>query len=186
MKNSEFEIHPFNEVFYIESLLNKTRSILDDVEALNDFWKNGNHDCQFDDVILDMFQNIILNAAGISRFFWPSKNTGYHKIRAKKLREVYSVSNSSVLKNREMRNLIEHFDEKLDDFLKEFVAGKVMPKYVGPMFFSYKTTIFFRAFIFDKFIFKIFNVEYEINPIIAEIKRIHEILLLQLENGGRF
>ena len=31
-----------------------------------------------------------------------------------------------------------------------------------------------------------FNVDYEIKPIIAEIKRINEILLLQLENGGRF
>jgi len=186
MRNSEYEIDPFNEVFYIESLLNKTRSILNDVESLNDIWKNGNHDCQNDDMILDLFQNIILNAGGISRFFWPSKNTGNYKIRAEKLREVYLVSDSSVLKNRDMRNFIEHFDEKLDDFLKEFNSGKVMTKYVGPMFYSYDTTLFFRAFIFDKHIFKMFNVEYEINPIIAEIRRINEILLRQIENGGRF
>lgn len=186
MKNLEFEIHPFNEVFYIESLLNKTRSILNDVESLNNIWKNGNHDCQYDDEILDTFQNIILNAGGISRFFWPSKNTGYYKIRAEKLREVYNMNDSNLLRDRKMRNLIEHFDENLDDFLKEFVIGIVMPKYVGPITYVDDSRIFFRAYFYDKQIFKMFNVNYEIKPIIAEIKRIHEILLLQLENGGRF
>ena len=183
MKNSEFEIHPFNEVFYIESLLNKTRSILDDVESLNDFWKNGNHDCQYDDVILDTFQNIILNVAGISRFFWPSKN---YQIRGEKLRRVYLVSDLSVLENRDVRNHIEHFDEKLDKFLREFSKGKVMQKYVGPVFFSSDATVFFRAYFYDKQIFKMLNVEYEVKPIIAEIRRIHEILLRQKKNGGRF
>lgn len=186
MRNTEFEIHPFNEVFYIESLLNKTTSILNDVESLNKFWENWNHDCQNDDMILDLFQNIILNVASISRFFWPSRNTGYYKFRAKKLRGVYDVNNSSILKNRDVRNYIEHFDEKLDDFLKEFIAGMVMPKYVGPITCVDDPTIFFRAYFFDKQIFKILNVEYEIKPIIDEVNRIHEILLLQLENGCRF
>ncbi len=186
MRNLEFEIHPFNEVFYIESLLNKTRAILNDVELLNDIWKNGNHDCKNDDVILDLFQNIIVNTGGISRFFWPSQNKGYHKIRAEKLREVYHVNDSCVLKNRKMRNLIEHFDENLDDFLNEFTNGIVMPKYVGPLSLIHGTRTFFRAYFCDKQVFKIFNVEYEIKPIIDEIRRIHEILLLQHENGGRF
>jgi hypothetical protein len=185
MRNSEFEIHPFNEVFYIESLLNKTRSILDDVESLNNFWKNGNHDCQYDDVILDIFQNIILNVGGISRFFWPSQKSVYYEMRAKKLREVYNISDSNLLKDRKMRNLIEHFDEKLDDFLKEFTIGKVMQKYVGPITYVDDQRIFFRAYFYDKQIFKMLNVEYEIKPIITEIRRIHEILLQQ-KDGRRF
>lgn len=186
MGSSEFEIHPFNEVFYIESLLNKTRAILNDVESLNEIWKNGNHDCKNDDTILDIFQNIIVNVAGISRFFWPSKNIANYKIRGKKLCEVYDIRNSSVLKNRDMRNHIEHFDEKLDDFLNKFTNGIVMPKYVGPITYVNDSRIFFRAYFYDKQIFKMLNVEYEIKPIIDEINRIHEILLLQQENGGRF
>lgn len=185
MKNSEFEIHPFDQGFYIKSLLNKTRSILIDVESINNFWKNGNHDCKNDDMILDLLQNIIVNVAGISRFFWPSNSTGYYKIRAEKLREVYLVKDSSVLKNRDMRNFIEHFDEKLDDFLKKNATWKVMQKYVGPIIYVNDARVFFRAYFYDTGIFKMFNVEYEIKPIIAEIKRIHEILLQQ-ENGGRF
>lgn len=186
MRNSEFEIHPFDEAFYVESLLNKTRSILNDVESVNKFWENGNHDCKNDNAILDLLQNIILNAGGISRFFWPSKNTGYYKIRGGKLREVYHVSDSSVLKNRDMRNCIEHFDEKLDDFLKEFATWKVMQKYIGPLTYVDDNRTFFRAYFYDKEIFKMLNVEYEMKPIIAEIKRIHKILLLQKENRGRF
>lgn len=186
MRNSEFEIQPFDQAFYSQALLTKTRSILNDVESLNDFWKKDYYDCKNDDVILDLLQNIILSAGGISRFFWPSKKTGHYKVRAIKLREVYSINDSNILKDRRMRNLIEHFDEKLDDFLKEFTTWKVMPKYVGPVFFSSDTTVFFRAYFYDKSIFKILNVEYEIKPIIAEIRRIHEILLLQQKNGGRF
>lgn len=186
MKNSEFEIHPFNEAFYSKALLTKTRSILNDVESLNDFWKKEYHDCQNDDVILDLLQNIILNVGAISRFFWPSKNTGNYKNRAEKLREVYNINDSNLLRDRKMRNLIEHFDENLDDFLKEFINGIVMQKYVGPITYVDDARIFFRAYFYDKHIFKMFNVEYEIKPIIAEIKRINEILLLQQENGGRF
>ncbi|WP_202702362.1 hypothetical protein [Flavobacterium sp. UGB4466] len=186
MKNSEFEIHPFNEVFYIESLLNKTRSILNDVKSLNKFWKNGIHHCKNDDAILDILQNIIGNVGAISRFFWPSKDKGYYRIRGEKLRKIYDVSDSSILKNRDMRNLIEHFDEKLDNFLKEFNSGTVMPKYVGPISYVNDFRTFFRAYFYDKHIFKMLNVEFEIEPIIAEINRIHEMLLLQQENGGRF
>ena len=186
MRNSEFEIHPFDEAFYIESLLNKTRSILNDVESLNHFWQNGNYDCKNDNMILDLLQNIIVNVGGISRFFWPSKSSEHYKIRGKKLCEVYNINDSNILKDRKMRNLIEHFDEKLDDFLKEFTRWKVMQKYVGPITYVDDGTIFFRAYFYDKYIFKMFNVEYEIKPIIAEIRRIHKILLSQQKNGRRF
>ena len=61
-----------------------------------------------------------------------------------------------------------------------------MPKYVGPITYVDDSRIFFRAYFYDKQVFKMLNVEYEIKPIIDEINRIHEILLLQQENGGRF
>lgn len=146
MRNSEFEIHPFDQGFYIESLLKKTHSILNDAKSLNNFWMKRNYHCKNDNMILDLFENIILNAGGISRFFWPSKNQGHYKIRAEKLREVYHINDSSVLKNRDMRNHIEHFDEKLDDFLKEFSTWKVMQKYVGPFIFVDDNRTFFRAY----------------------------------------
>jgi hypothetical protein len=186
MSNSEFEIHPFDQAFYIESLLKKTHSVLNDAKSLNKFWMKRNYHCKNDDMILDLFENIILNAGGISRFFWPSSKKVHYKIRGEKLREVYEINDSNVLKNRDMRNHIEHFDEKLDDFLKEFSTWKVMRKYVGPLTFVDDNRTFFRAYFYDKDIFKMFNVEYEMESIIAEIRRIHEILLQQQKNGSRF
>lgn len=61
-----------------------------------------------------------------------------------------------------------------------------MRKYVGPRTYVDDDRTFFRAYFYDKDIFKMFNVEYEMDPIIAEIRRIHEILLLQQKNRGRF
>ena len=75
---------------------------------------------------------------------------------------------------------------ELYDFLKEYTSGIVMPKYVGPISLIHDARIFFRAYFYDKQVFKMLNVEYEIKPIIDEIRRIHEILLLQQESGGRF
>ncbi|QSW88042.1 hypothetical protein J0383_17430 [Flavobacterium endoglycinae] len=123
---------------------------------------------------------------GISRFFWPPSSDAYHKRRGEKLREVYHISDSSILKNRDMRNLMEHFDEKLDDFLRKNRIYKVMKKYVGPITYVDDDRTFFRAYFYDKQIFKMLNVEYEIKPIIAEVRRIHEILLRQKESSGRF
>lgn len=79
-----------------------------------------NYHCKNDNRILDLFENIILNAGAISRFFWPSSRDEYHKDRGKKLREVYHVCDSNILRNRDMRNLIEHFDENLDENLDDF------------------------------------------------------------------
>lgn len=186
MKNSEFEIHPLYEAFYIQALLTKTRSILNDVESLNFIWENADYVGQNDEEILNIFQNIIINVAGISRFFWPVKKSGFCKARGERLREIYLVNDLSVLKNRDMRNFIEHFDENLDDFLNEFNTGSVILNYAGLSTHIDDTTIFFRAFFYDKFIFKILNVEYKIEPIIEEINRIHEILLRQQEKGERF
>src|SRR6218665_3407946 len=176
MRNSEFEIHPFNEAFYVQALLTKTSSILNDVESLNFIWENADYVDQNDEEILNIFQNIIINVAGISRFFWPAKKIGFYKARGKRLREIFLVNDLNVLKNRDMRNLIEHFDENLDDFLNEFSTGSVMLNYAGPSTHINDNTIFFRAYFYDRNIFKIFNVEYKIEPIINEINRIHEIL----------
>lgn len=186
-KNINQEIQPFNEVFYIESLFAKTHTILSELQFVNEIWDNANLDIDENhEMILNIFQNMIINVAGISRFFWPSRNEGFYNNRAEKLREVYNIGNLSPLKNRQMRNLIEHFDENLDDFLNKYGAKNIIPSYVGNKPLRNENTIFFRAYFSDKTIFKVLNKEYKLIPIIDEINRIHQILLIQREKGGRF
>ncbi|WP_445458244.1 hypothetical protein [Flavobacterium sp. HNIBRBA15423] len=184
LKNEIQGIQPFNEVFYIESLYIKTNIILSELGFYNEICDNPDLDFKENhELILSLIQNIIKQVAGISRFFWPSKNSAFYKIRAKKLREVYNIDDSCPIKNREMRNLIEHFDERLDLFLNEFGTKKIAISYVGKKPINNDPTILFRGFFYDEFIFKVLNEEYELKPIIEEINRIHQILLIQRENG---
>lgn len=50
--------------------------------------------------------------------------------RGKKLRERFGIQEGSPLQSRELRNALEHFDERLDDFLVDDHFGYFFP---GPM-----------------------------------------------------
>jgi len=78
-------------------------------------------------------QEAISHTAALSRFFFPS-NLGpkSHRkalrfARAERLREDFSVSEDSPLANRELRDVWEHFDERLDEFLLLNDAGTFFP-----------------------------------------------------------
>ena len=54
-------------------------------------------------------QNIIIQSAALSRYFWPPRNrvkelNKIHKKRAEYLREAFEISKNSALKNRDLRN----------------------------------------------------------------------------------
>jgi len=62
------------------------------------------------------------HASAASRFFFPpgAKNKSLKKLqnaRAQKLRGIFEVSHESPLKNRELRNFLEHFEENLDEYI---------------------------------------------------------------------
>jgi hypothetical protein len=44
-----------------------------------------------------------------------------------KLRAAFSIKESSPLFDRELRNTLEHFDERLDEFLLEDIVGPAFP-----------------------------------------------------------
>ncbi len=77
---------------------------------------------------LNELQNMILHAAALSRYFWPVRKG--HEVRAKQLREVFGVTETNPLKNRDLRNEIEHFDEELEAYLSEGIAGSIFPEFV--------------------------------------------------------
>jgi hypothetical protein len=134
------------------------------------------------DDVLDWLQNIIIQAAALSRYFWPTKNKDkkldkLHKKRGQHLCKAFEMNEKSPLKNRSLRNQIEHFDEHMDIFLAEQIAGKFIPKYVGrlPKDDGVPTYIF-RAYYTDVGIFEILGKRYEVQPIVDEIYRIHNKL----------
>jgi hypothetical protein len=73
-------------------------------------------------------QEALTHAAALSRFFWPGGKTSVLTIaRGKRLREAFDVGDTSLLKDRRLRNAFEHLDEHLDRFLLEEPTGYLLP-----------------------------------------------------------
>lgn len=74
-------------------------------------------------------------AGSLSRFFWssgagPARKRAIRALseaRAKKLRAAFQLTDASPLKARSLRDALEHFDERLDEYLLTSDAGKYAP-----------------------------------------------------------
>jgi hypothetical protein len=187
MESPPFELCPPHEAFYISSLLFCTKSARASTIALSDLLKKCNEGFRdFDPrVPLNHIQNIVLQAAAVSRFFWPADKK--HQWRGHALREAFHVSDSSNLHSRTLRNTMEHFDEYLDDFLRQEDAGHFIPDYFGPKPPAERGSLkIFRAYFLDTGEFEILGSLFLIPPIVDDLARLHNKLAECDENGSRF
>lgn len=185
-----WKIWPPYEVFYIESLLTLTGTAISDYEYLDQVITNPKLFNQNPYILIDLVENIINQAATISRYFWPAKQKPkIHRLRGEKLREKLLINDDNILKSRSVRNFIEHFDENLDEFLNNLnkpITGNFLPKSI--VFNSSEldeVTFVFRAYVINDFVYKTLDREVYIIPLIKEIYRIHNLLLDFNTNGGR-
>jgi hypothetical protein len=180
-------IWPPHEVFYIESMLTITRTAVSNLAQLQFCLdEHSSHRPVNDDQILDLVQNLISNAGALSRYFWPSSKKTIHVERANALQLTFGISDDNPLKDRKIRNFIEHFDENLDNFLGKLIAGTIIPSYVGYQSGSDELKPnFFRAYYLDKAVFCVLDNEYSIVPIIKEVTELHQQLLKLQNEGGR-
>jgi hypothetical protein len=136
------------------------------------------------DEVLDGLQNIVLQGGSLSRYFWPIRPG--REARGELLRAACGVTEGSPLKSRELRNALEHFDERLDDYLMTSIVGFILPQYVGPLPEREEVpSHIFRAYYTDHGLFELLGNRYPIDPIVGEIGRIHERLTYCSEHGGR-
>jgi hypothetical protein len=187
MEEEDPNIFPPFEAFYITSLLFCTESALSSASAVMDLLEeNQNRKFEFPPrLTLDQLQNIANQGAAISRYFWPS-DPKYAK-RGSALRVALKVEDSSPLRERKLRNIVEHFDEYLDDFLKKCLAGQFIPDYFGPKPPDDRGPLmFFRAFFTNTGEFEILGQIFPLQPIVDEIQRIHKLLIECEVNGSRF
>lgn len=186
-------IWPPHEAFYIEGMLFCTTSALraaDDVQAALEYgaqhspasseWQESAR------VILDGVQTLALQAAGLSRYWWPARLKEPHLSRAARLRVGLGVSEDSSLRNRELRNALEHFDERLDEFCRTSAVGIILPAYVGPLGEPPDVpTHLFRAYYTDAGILEVLGERFEMTPILEEVERLHNRLLEAAHHGRR-
>ena len=105
--DSNIDIWPPHEVFYIESLLSITRTALLNLSQLQYCLDELYHERPVnEDQMLDFVQNIISNAGALSRYFWPSSTKSIHEKRAtKRYVLVAGLDENNPLKERKVKKL---------------------------------------------------------------------------------
>lgn len=105
----------------------------------------------------------LIAASKISLIFWPWRGD---KQRGQDLRNLLQVDENVAFSTRGARNVLEHYDERLEEWHTKSQHHNVMDKTIIP-----ETTIntgnfdYLRTFLTKRFVFKFLSEEYEINPI---------------------
>jgi len=190
MSTDQPEIWPPSQVFYIQSMLFNSSSAVRSMARLESIFSKLPEQITEEDIsclptrmILDELQNIVLQSAALSRYFWPVRKG--HKARARRLRNSFAMDEASPLYNRELRNALEHFDERLDHYVASGVVGYVFPEYVGAKPEDNGVPgHFFRAYFPDTGEFRLLNEEFKIQPLADELLFVHHHLTSLDKNGG--
>jgi hypothetical protein len=185
-------IFPPFEAFYIQSMLFNSTSAVQSIFRLERIFGKLPDRPSTEDVdrlpiraVLDELQNMIVHAGAISRYFWPVRNE--FNERGKALRDCFSVTEANSLFNRDLRNAIEHFDERLDKYLAADLVGCFFPEYVGERPSEVGVPgHFLRAYFVDTGEFCLLDKLYEIKPISDELLFVHSHLKNMDKEGGRF
>jgi hypothetical protein len=137
-----------------------------------------------EDDVLNHLQNVILQAGSLSKYCFPSRNG--HEARANTIKAALGVTDASPLKNRDVRNSLEHFDERLDEYLANGAVGYFFAQYVGPEPAAGGVpSHIFRAYYVNNDTFLLLGVRYHFGPIATELMRVHKELQRCFDDGGR-
>lgn len=91
---------------------------------------------EFDPILLiSLIQEAIGHAGSLSFYFWnnggsskkPKEIKDYIQHRSNCFQKEFDLNDDSALKNRTLRNMFEHFDEKVDIFLINNLSGIFYP-----------------------------------------------------------
>jgi hypothetical protein len=198
MGNETFSIWTPYQAFYIQSMLFNTTSAFQSRSIAENIIKKisvGEIDPQEKkDILLDCLQNVVNQSGSVSRYFFPSRDgakgavkKNIHKERGQYLSKIFGVREDSPLMNRALRNSIEHFDERLDLYLQDGIVGYIFPSLILPApEDSGVPHHIFRAYYLKEGIFQVLGERYEIQPIVDEMARIHDLLLNFDDKGGVF
>ncbi len=177
-------ILPYFEAFYILSIQYTAQSAMDAFLRYQVRLSSDSSPAQ----TVATIHEALGHAAALSRFFWPARKDRLHNARAIRLRTAFNVEGTSVLKDRKIRNALEHFDEKLDEFLLLEEAGHFFPTAIvhSHEIADEPTSKFFKLVDPDAEIFVLLNEKFEFSKVGLEISRILELANRFDANGSRF
>ncbi len=186
-------IWPPYEAFYIESMHWHTASAQRSIKVVSDWLELLKNDDERAlelprPVLFEQLQNILHQAGCISRYLFPGGRApkSLHVARSARLRRAFAVADNNPLAERDLRNAIEHFDERLDEYLTKHHVGEFLPEDVG--YVQRRSEIplhIFKGFYTHPLIFVLLGQSYEMAPIINEMLRVHAALKACMANGHR-
>jgi len=176
-------ILPYYEAFYIDAVLylaGAARAAFTRFRAALSC-SQENHAA-----VVGAVQEGLGHAAALSRFFWPSEKKKLAAARAKKLRLAFCMAESP-LRNRALRNSLEHFDERLDEYLLADIFGIILP---GPLVASHELADDNRGHVFrlvdpDALIFAVLGNKHAFGAVEIEVQRINSLAEIFASAGGR-
>jgi hypothetical protein len=107
-------------IYYVMSECYRAISALDELERLagiREVLQPGVERLELKS-ILDQLRLALMASASVSRVFWPVRNASKKaRARATRLKELFGLDDDHPLASRRLRNSIEHFDERLDEWV---------------------------------------------------------------------
>lgn len=99
---------------------------------------------------------------------------GKYGNRGSKLISLLNIDETkSLLKKRDPRNHLEHFDERLHVWFDSSTHHNIMDMSIGPSNMVSGPIDFMRFFNTDNFSFRFRNDEYEIKPMVKELQELY-------------
>lgn len=123
MIKKEKGILPMFEPFYLESIVHTADRANAAFERFDNALISGDLN---KGLIVANIQEALTHIGELSRYFWPARDNGISIPRGEKLREAFGLRDDSLLKDRKLRDALEHFDERLDIYLKQFPVGQLI------------------------------------------------------------
>lgn len=179
------------EAFYIHSILYSSSRVIESFQRYDIARSIGDTDINQ----VSAVHEVINHSASLSRFFWPSalrKSSSDQlkkltEARASKLREAFNMTNDSPLKNRNIRDSLEHFDERLDLYLLPNDSGYFFPTPIigNADLASDSLGHIFKLVDPKTSTFVCLGVPYQFGTLRKEAIRVHSLAQKMDENGCR-
>jgi hypothetical protein len=143
----------FLQRVYVNEIAGQARFSLNAIGVLNDSLRHLHSPCQNSDEsrffhaeVFRQTHSLLTHASNISRLFWPPKakphkgeekssfadRASFTEMRGATLRKLFELEDCNPLKNRTIRDHLEHYDERLDHWSNTSAIRNIASDTIGP------------------------------------------------------
>jgi hypothetical protein len=175
-------IEPMFEVLYLEQIKYEAERANAAFERFDTELALGN----YQGLVVANVQDALTHIGELSRIFWPARDNGISIARGEQLRIAFGLDESSPLKERDLRNALEHFDERLDSYLANSPAGQLITDpIVAPVEAISEPMRIFRMVDPVSSTFVVLDERYEFGLLREVTREIEKRAEEMIKNGGR-